>query len=209
MPSLADLISPKKRVQIAEQLIAGNVASVSGDSVTMDCSAQEDHTGDNEVTDFPVEQGANISDHSRPNPPSVTIRALITGTPLDLFAIAIPPPLKARRGKDAWDKLHRWREEGKRVVLITSIKVYSDMVIQSISTPRNARNADGVEFTIRLRKIRTANSLTVDKPERPDNPPAKDLGPKPVAPANAAQSSSPSFLKTISDGITKALPARG
>ncbi len=208
MPSLADLIAPKKKVTVAEQLVAGNAASVSGDSVTFDCSAQEDHTGDNDVTDFPVEQGANISDHSRPNPDSVTIRALVTGTPFDLLAIAQPPALKARRGKDAWDKLHKWRREGKRVVLITSIKAYSDMVIRSISTPRNARNADGVEFTISFRQIRTANSLTVDKPSRPENPPKTDVGPKPTAAANPAQSTNGSFLKLLSDGVTKAMPAK-
>lgn len=206
MPSLADLISPKKKVKICEQLIGGNIASISGDAVEMDASVSEDHLGDNEVTDFPVEQGANISDHSRPNPQSVTLRCLITGTPFDLLAIAIPPPLKARRGKDAWVKLHKWRKEGQRVVLITSLNAYGDMVIQSIGTPRTARNADGVEMTIKLRQINTANSLTVDKPDRPENPPPASQGPKPTAPANPAQATkSVGLIRTIGQAVGKKL----
>lgn len=204
MPSLSDLILPRKKVQVAEQLVAGNTASISGDSVTVDASVQEDHLGDNEVTDFPVERGANITDHSRPNPQVITIRALITGTPFDLQSVAIPPALKERRGKDAWVKLHKWRKDGQRVVLITSLNAYGDMVIQSISTPRNARNADGVEITIKFRQIFTVASQTVAKPSRVINPSKTTTGPKPTAPTNPAQSDKVvGIIRTLGKALTR------
>lgn len=203
MPSLSDLTAPRQKVKIAEQLVGGDVNSIFiAGAVELDASPQEDHVGDNDVTEFPVEEGANISDHSRPNAQSLTLRAIITGTPFDLLAIAIPPALKARRGKDAWEKLHAWRTQGQRVAVFTSLTRYTDMVIQSISTPRNARNSDGVEMMIRFRQIFTARTKTVDKPVRNENKSRSEVGSKPTQQTNPAQNEKPlGLIRTLGKAL--------
>ena len=80
----------RKKVKLVEGAL-----TVLGDSVEFDASKDEDHTGENEVTDFPVEEGANITDHSRPKPRTLQIHAFVTGTPMSLLNIATPPGFKA------------------------------------------------------------------------------------------------------------------
>ena len=44
----------------------------------------ESHNATNEVTEFPVEEGANISDHVRPGLKTVSLEVLITNTPIQV-----------------------------------------------------------------------------------------------------------------------------
>ena len=50
--------------------------------IVIDASITETHVLENEITDHPVEQGANISDHSRPLPDSFTMECVVSNTPI-------------------------------------------------------------------------------------------------------------------------------
>src|SRR5687767_8934803 len=52
------------------------------DTIELDASISEQHTGEVEVTDHPVEKGANVADHARPKPNMLTIDGMISNTPL-------------------------------------------------------------------------------------------------------------------------------
>lgn len=60
------------------------------DSLILDCSITESHTGEVEVTDHPVEEGFNVSDHARPKPNTLTITGMISNTPIGLANPAGP-----------------------------------------------------------------------------------------------------------------------
>lgn len=53
-----------------------------GDMINVDACLDETHQLSNTVTDHPVEEGFNVTDHSRPNPDRVTLRCFISNTPL-------------------------------------------------------------------------------------------------------------------------------
>ena len=53
-----------------------------GTSLYFDLTDSEKHVGDAEVTDFPVEEGVDISDNMRVRPPPFVMRCTITNTPI-------------------------------------------------------------------------------------------------------------------------------
>lgn len=197
MPSLSDLIVPRKKVQVSD----GN------EIIELDVSIEETHEGASDVTDYPVELGPNIADNSRPRPRMLSIHGAVTGTPIDIgAAYATPPAVKAQRGKVAWTTLDKWRRQGDRLYVTTSFFGYVDMVITSITVPRNSQNTDGVEFTLAFKQVFTVKSRTVDKPKRAEKKPATNNGKKGTEKTNEAlQDKSDSTLYDLSAGFGRSL----
>lgn len=50
-------------------------------NLTLDASVHEVHTASSTITDHPVERGANVADHIRPDPDVLTMEAWISNTP--------------------------------------------------------------------------------------------------------------------------------
>lgn len=162
------------------------------DVIEIDSCLDETHTMDNTVTDHPVEEGFNISDHSRPNPDKVTLRCFVSNTPLSAdqrtravrqgdidfetsAAQGVEIGAVDGRGNDAYRKLAKLRQEGTLVEVVTSLKTYGTtategMTIESISIPRTRQNYDGLEFSISLKQIRIVRNRSttqqVDKRTR-------------------------------------------
>ncbi len=197
----------RKKVKLTELLQQG---AVEGLTVEFDASKDEEHNGENEVTDFPVEEGANITDHSRPKPRTLSIHAYVTGTPVSLLNISTPPGFKATRGKDAWEQMDRWRRDGAKLKATTTLFTYKDVVITKLSVPRNAQNADGIEFTVNLKEVFTASSKLVPKPVRVVKPEGSNVGQQPTKEATPpVQEQVKGLLNTGSDALGKFLGVRG
>lgn len=165
---ISDLIAPKKQVVISDGI----------KSVKLDVSVEETHTGESDVTEYAVEEGSNISDNSRPKPRELTIHGFVTSAPLSLDAYTTVPGLKPLRGKNVWEKLDGWRRTGERLRVETSFFRYTNLVLKSITVPRNAKNSDGVEFNLVFRQVFTASTKLVAKPVRSRNVPGQGLGKK-------------------------------
>lgn len=197
MPA-TDLLLPKKQVTLIDD---------DGNSVKLDASVDEQHTGESDVTDFPVEEGANTSDNSRPKPRTFTIHGFVTSAPLNgLDAYVTAPGLKELRGKRVWDRLDRWRRSGARLVVRTSFYTYIDVVLTSIGVPRNVRNSDGAELLLSFKQVFTSSSKTVAKPVRTQKAQSTSLGKKvnKAPPAPVAEAGETTLL-AISNGIGGAL----
>jgi len=146
-----------------------------GDDILIDVCREETHTLTNVVTDHPVEQGENISDHVRPEPDKVTLQCFVSNTPLSqtqvLTAIrdgsfkfsttqgqAIPIGAVDGRGGQTWLKLKKLRDEGTPAKVITTLTTYGatsteGMVVESLTVPRTSKNYDGLEWSITFKKI--------------------------------------------------------
>jgi hypothetical protein len=115
------------------------------DVITVDATMQETHAAEAEVTEHPVEQGANITDHIRPKLKRYTIDGIISNTPIgptgDLsdalqtgaLALGITLPsgdidAAALRGepraKATFEKLLRARGRGQTITIHTPLKDY-------------------------------------------------------------------------------------
>lgn len=122
------------------------------DTITIDAVKEETHTLANTVTDHPVEEGFNVSDHSRPEPDVVTLQCFISNTPLsqeqqtravqegsvqfETTAVQSGTNVGGTvvggteigaidgRGIDAFKKIKKLRDEGTLIKVVTTLKTY-------------------------------------------------------------------------------------
>ncbi len=159
--------------------------------LTFDASIEETHSSASEVTEHPVEEGPNISDHIRRLPDTIEINGLVTNHPLYLLpSLFAPSPIQGdnRRQSDrvkvAYDKLEEIHKAGELISVVTSLREYDNMAITGFTVIRNAQNGNVLNATISLQEV-----LTV-KVEAPSEPlPVRriiDQGKKKAKPATSA-----------------------
>jgi hypothetical protein len=186
------------------------------DTITLDASLSESHNAEVEATDHPVEQGADVTDHLRAKPRTVTIEGLITNTPMpdpgvdarnaEVTEVRSPdgrvvfdsrtPTMDATRAGAAYRDLLALRA-GKLVTVVTAIETLENMAITSIQVPRDAKSGQALRFSIQLKEIRQVSSATTKIVENKVKS-KKDLGKQTPTPTPAATRSK-SVLKSIKD----------
>ena len=93
----------------------------------------------NEITDNPVEDGVNISDHVRPGPMSFSITGTVTGD-------------------DAGQKVEMLRQYANSGQLLRYVgrNVFENMEIETLSTTHDVEVRNGFKFDISLKQVRIA-----------------------------------------------------
>ena len=131
----------------------------------IDVFVSEQYTFANKMTNIPIDEGVNISDHVREEPDTVEIEAFIgnavfevhTGQiPEDLSEIEIPDP--KTRIRLAYHELLRLKRERQPIELVTGLDTFSDMVIVHFKIGRDAATGADLPFTMRFQRARTALS---------------------------------------------------
>jgi len=148
------------------------------DAIVIDVVSSEVHTYANTVTDHPVEQGSNITDHSRPEPDGVVMECIITNTPLSrkqathgvqsgAFQFSSTSTGAVKLGdasglaQNAYQQLLKLRNEGTLVDVVTNLTMYKSMAITNLSVPRDKTTTDMLKFSITFKKVRVVqNKLT-------------------------------------------------
>ncbi len=120
-------------------------------AVELDASLEENHTAENEITQFPVEVGVDITDHVRKLPEGVTIRGVVTDHPLVLGGA-----FRSGRSTDAYQEFLVMLNQAQFVAVVTTLRQYANMVVQRMEVPRNSRRGSSVEFVLTLREVKTA-----------------------------------------------------
>lgn len=148
-------------------------------ALVLDVSLTESHAAEVEVTEHPVETGANISDHARPKPETLVIEGLVSNTPL-------PAPgdptqnvsLKDSRGQvigqattsskqdlsragEAYRDLLDLKNSSELLTVVTALRTYTNMKITNLTVPRDARTGQALRFSCTLKEVRLASSRTV------------------------------------------------
>ncbi len=176
--------------------------------LTLDASLEETHTSASEVTEHPVEEGTNISDHIRRLPETLVINGVVTNHPLFLLpSFTAPSPIQgdnlalSDRVKAAYDKLKEIHDAGTIVRVVTSLRDYTNMAITGFSVLRNAPNGDVLNATISMREILTAKA---EAPETPLETRIVDQGKKVTKAADdaVAENANKSLLATGFDFTT-------
>lgn len=158
------------------------------ETIEIDSCLEETHDLTNTVTDHPVEDGFDVSDHSRPDPDQVKLRCFISNTPLSVeqqlrsiragdttFDTTATGPVTigavGGRGDKNFVALKKLRDEGTFIQVVTTLKTYGlsatqGMAITAISVPRTRQNYDGLEFTISLKQIRIVKNRSTQDSKR-------------------------------------------
>lgn len=149
--------------------IIAKVTPTQIDTITCDVTTSEVHQGEVEVTDHPVEEGANVTDHARTKPAMFTVEGIVTNTPLnstqsrrivEAFGqqLETTSPEDALRdspgyAEEAYAKLEALRRTPKLITVITQLRTYTNMLMTSLSVPRDPRTGDALRFSATFREL--------------------------------------------------------
>ena len=124
--------------------------------ITIDACVTESHSLTNTLTDNPVEQGAPITDHSRPEPRKITLDCVVSNTPLvgnngDGYNYAF----------NAWQQFVTLWQQPQLVTVSTIRDYYPSMGIESVTSTVDAKTSQILKFTVALKQVRVVqNKLT-------------------------------------------------
>lgn len=136
-------------------------APLGGVSLTLDASLRQSHDQENEITEHPVEQGANVTDNIRPRPRKLVIEGLISAT----------PPMPAGQAPEAnlhikaYKLLEQATAQGALVNVTTGLKKYTKLAIESLSCPREPERGIDLFFTLTLKEVIFATTATTTVPK--------------------------------------------
>lgn len=191
--------------------------------LALDCTVTETHTATSTVTQHPVESGANITDHIRPDPVKLAITGIVSDTPigarevqkaLNVGGVSVQirqqdtPTSPVGFGRAAWSKLEEIRNAAKPVTVLTRDKKYESMAMVSLSIPKKAKNGGALYFTAQFEQVRIVfnRSTRIVVAKAPKSHKKQDTGKQPTAELAQPKSYSSEARDIAGDaGVDKAL----
>lgn len=193
MADIFDIITGKDKRVALLYLSEGEDETEALELLKIDATRAEEHSFKAKATQHEVEDGGNISDHVIKGGKTVIIQGTISDDPISITAAAVGnlagitgslvPGLGgavatgvvaklgselisngSKPSKDALDIFEIIYEGDIPVMITTSIKTYTNMIMESLSVPRNSRNANSLEFSASFREIRIIESEVVEIP---------------------------------------------
>lgn len=151
------------------------------DGYEIDVAVTETHGFESEVTEHPVESGADIADHVRARPIVVTLDSVVSDTPIgDLAARRSTDTLPSR---EALARLLAIRDAREPITIETDLRVYDNMVMESLSIPRSVQTGDALRFSATFKQIQlVTNARTTVPVAIPRAKKKVDRGNKPTDP---------------------------
>ncbi len=140
----------------------GQISEIIELDITLDATLNHSMT----VTDFPVEDGVNISDHAQEQPKMVTIRSMVSATPLRLFSFNLSP--NSGRPRAAFEILEALQADKELVRVVTDMKQYDNMLLLNFNAPRRQDTKNALLFTAMFKELRVASSQLVQLPPEED-----------------------------------------
>ena len=139
-------------------------------SIEFDASVSETHTGSAEATQFPVEEGADISDHIRRLPEELSINIITTNSPILILASVQAKPIvgfgnNKTRAENTYEFLKAVKDDGTLVNFHTTLRNYKNMYIQTLSCTRDVTTNNIVNINLIIREIIIAITDQVAAPE--------------------------------------------
>lgn len=129
-------------------------------SIEIDAFTEEDHSRTSSITRYPLEDGAQASDHIVNDPERVTITGIVSSAKLISFGFDIV----ANRAINAFRELNDLMDRKELVTIVTGLKVYSDMHIEDFQSLRNRRNGGALSFSMALQAAKIVTTQTVEIP---------------------------------------------
>lgn len=114
---------------------------------------------ENEIPDYPVEEGFSVQDTIIQKPKTLTLTVIVTNTPITFRSHASPNRVQEVAAQ--FQELYAKRE----LITVTSSKgVYQNMGITSLSLPYDVSTKTSLEIPITLKEVLTTAAKTVTIP---------------------------------------------
>lgn len=143
------------------------------DKLKLDALLSEEHSYNNQVSRHPIEEGEDVNDYIRSEPDIVTIRGIVSKTP-----ISIPLFLSnfAGRYRKAFGDLRKLAKKGTVFDIVTVKRKYKDMAVLSLNISSDRNTGEVVDFTMTCQKIRRVSAFGIDPDILEELANAADLG---------------------------------
>jgi hypothetical protein len=137
--------------------------------VTLDATISESHEYNNEITDYPVEDGFNIQDHVQRLPEKLIMEGVVSLTPLEGNNTTISRDDDSDRVQNAYNKLLEYggytppKQSGTEPTIqpdpipldiVTGMKTWTNMYITRATFPFNRDTGQSLRFTVEFKKVR-------------------------------------------------------
>lgn len=141
------------------------------ESFPFDLLLNESHTLEFSLSDHAIDDGATITDHVTRKLRSCTIKGFFTNHPMensrkstgsvtiadyDSERLEREEKAQTNRALEMLEQLEAIAEKKQPVRLVTAMKIYPEMLIQSISYSREPNSGSAVTFTMKLREFKMA-----------------------------------------------------
>ena len=150
------------------------------DGFRIDATVSEEPSYSAEVTAHPVEKGADIVDHVRARPVTLSITGIVSDTPLQPLAserdgTTLPTETARKRLREIYTN----REP---VAVETDDTVYENMILETLSIPRDSTTGDALRFSATFRQVEfVTNERTTVRVAVPRASSKSDRGSKPTS----------------------------
>ena len=136
-------------------------------NVTVDASVSEVHNAASEISTNPIEDGADITDHVRNLPLSMTMQGIISDTPITFALIDNIYGLskvfgKTSRSQDEYAKILKLRDSREPFDVVTGLRVYKNMILKNFQVNRTAQTGKSISFTAELQQIEIVKTKNVE-----------------------------------------------
>jgi hypothetical protein len=155
--------------------------------IVPDAMLSEAHASEADITEDPVEQGANVSDNIRPKPRPLNLELFVSDDVKIAGGVLISEPGRAER---VYSQLEQCQADGSLLSVdlggVHSFsRSYSNMAVQAVRTTRTAKSMNALTISLVLKEIRIVSSeiVAAQTAKEPKGQPKINGGDKATKPA--------------------------
>ena len=178
MPTAQELIALAGGTRTVLNLLFNKSGRIG--NLRLDCILNESYRLENRLTTYPIEDGATINDHVIEEPDQLSITGFVTDSPVNPWGIidnvvtTVTSLGKESRRTTAFELLEEFmkgtlNESNVRVktplTVVTGLKTYENMIVVSLSVPRDARTGDTLRFDAIFKKVNIVKTSITQKPK--------------------------------------------
>lgn len=146
------------------------------DGYEIDAAISEVHSLRAEVSSHPLESGADVVEHRRKMPRSITVEGVVSDTPIGPLAkrrqefAVINGKSSALPSDEAYARLKDLHDTGRAVTIESSLDTFDDMVLTDLNVPRDRNTGEAFRFSATFVEIRfvATDRAPVDLPRAKD-----------------------------------------
>ncbi|MFC4421133.1 phage baseplate protein [Cupriavidus pampae] len=165
------------------------------DAIEIGVELEETHLDELQITEHPVEKGAEINDHAYKRQPELTLKCGWSNSQIKALAGALESIFEGGALPSAdyvstvYSQLLALQETRRPFDVVTSLRIYRDMLFKSLSVTKDQKTGAALYITATLKQIRIVQTQATTLPTRQD------------------QADPQSTAETLTAGVKAALPA--
>lgn len=136
------------------------VQEATGADLFFDATVEERHSKNATITEHPVEDGSDITDHVDQAPDGLVLTGVFTNTP---FESIDPAPVPERR-RVLYEQLVQFKRDALPLIVFTRPEIYSNMLISRVDLTVTPDTGQQYVPVVELRQITIASQIEVPVP---------------------------------------------